>query len=500
MSVERVGRAMTWSVLARVARFAAGPIAYVVIVRSLGETDWGILSILRTISSLALIVVTAGGGNALLRFLPQLRVTGGAGRFMARFRFVLLAQAVVWGALLGVSRLVGDRVGRLVGAPGEGFTGLLLVAIGVVIFEVMLRLVTSALQSWYETRRLAIVTVAGNIAYVILLVLFLKSGTGIVGVLFAGAIVNLAMSVLLARQVFSLVCSAPEAGGEAPRVGRIFAFSLPFVATGLLNEIVWRHSEVLFLGHFAGVEAAGYFGLAYRTTQQFLEFVPLSIWPIVMAGVTEAYAKDRNRLAGSIDLYYRLLYILVMPVAALGFALSRPLVPFLFGEAMAPAAQVTQLFFVVFSYSFLYTPLSMALYVMEKSWLNMLTFAMLAAVNIGLDLVFIPRIGIDGALLSVALVLALSVAVFGVVVKRVRPDIRIPFGFVLRCYAACLPTALIALTSSRWHSVPALAIQALAGIVLLYAGFRAMRVIGAREKEMIARLPIPFKGRLIALF
>lgn len=495
-----MGRAMSWSVLAKVVRFASGPVAWVIIVRSLGETDWGILNIIRTISAFVLTLAAAGGGNALLRYLPAMRVEGGMRRFAMRFRGVMALQLVVWGLLVIVARLFGEELGRLFGAEREGFAPLLTIAAAVVVFEVMLRLVTASLQAWLETRRLALVTASGNLAYLAAIMLFLRGGAGIAGVLYAGAIVNLGMTLALLPYVRSLARGVPEKEGGGPGLGRILRYSLPFVATGLLNEIVWRHSEVLFLGHFTGVEAAGQFGLAYRVPQQILEFVPLSIWPIVMAGITESYARDRARLPEAIDLYYRMLFLLVMPVAAFGFAFSRQLVPLLFGREMLPAALYTQLFFVVFSYSFLYTPLSMALYVMEKSWLNMLTFAMLAAVNVGLDLAFIPRMGVGGAFLSVAVVLGIAVVAFGAVVRRVRADIRIPFGFVLRCYAACLPTALLALTSSRWHSAGALSFQAIAGLLLLWGGIRAMRVVGAREKAMIARLPIPFGERLTSLF
>jgi O-antigen/teichoic acid export membrane protein len=289
-------------------------------------------------------------------------------------------------------------------------------------------------------------------------------------------------------------------GAAAPGLRTVLRFSLPFVATALLNQIVWRHSEVLFLGHFTGVEEAGYFGLAYRTPQMLLEFIPLAVWPIVMAGTAEAYSRSAANLPRAIDLYYRMLFILVMPVAALGFAFARPLVPILFGEAMTPAAPFTQLFFVVFSYSFLYTPLSMALYVMEKSWVNMLVFAFLAVVNVGLDLALIPRWGLLGAFLPVAFVLVLGVLAFYTVLRRMRPDVVVPFGFIARCYAAVLPACLLALTAARWNSIAALAVQIPAGIALLIYGFRWMRVIGEGEKQLILKLPIPLKEHIIKVF
>jgi O-antigen/teichoic acid export membrane protein len=274
---------------------------------------------------------------------------------------------------------------------------------------------------------------------------------------------------------------------------------LPFVATGLLNLIVWRQSEVLFLGAFHGETAAGFFGLAYTVPQLLLEFVPLTVWPLVMAGMSEAYARNPARLPDAIALYYRLLYVLVIPVAALGFAFARPLVPVIYGNEMLPAALFAQLFFVVFSYAFLYTPLSMALYVTGKSWVNMLIFAFLAVVNIGLDLALIPRYGLWGAFVPVAFVMILGVAVFYIVSSRIVRNMYIPVLFIVRCYLAALPTAAIALAAERWSGPVALTLQIVAGVVLLIACFRFLRVMGPQERELIAKLPIPLKGAILKL-
>jgi len=183
----------------------------------------------------------------------------------------------------------------------------------------------------------------------------------------------------------------------------------------------------------------------------------------------------------------------------MGFAFSGPLVPLLFGEGMAPAAYMTRLFFVVFSYSFLYTPLSMALYVMEKSWVNMLVFAALAAVNIGLDLALIPRFGLWGAFFPVAAVMLLAVAVYRMVAGRFDSGLSIPAGFIARCYLAALPTALLGISASRWDSPIALAAQMLIGVILLLAGIKLLRLFGEREKALLLRLPIPFREKIVSI-
>jgi hypothetical protein len=70
----------------------------------------------------------------------------------------------------------------------------------------------------------------------------------------------------------------------------------------------------------------------------------------------------------------------------------------------------------------------------------------------------------------------------------------------VRCYIAALPTGLLAVTVRRWDSPAALVIQIALGAALLIAGFRVMKIVGEKEKELILKLPIPFKERIVALF
>jgi O-antigen/teichoic acid export membrane protein len=489
--MEKVGRAMSWSLVARVAAFGAN----IFVVRALSEYDWGIYSEIRTILQFAIAFVMLGVDAAILKFAPMLRVSGGAAFFTRTFRRLVLLQIGVWAAILLLSRFGGDFLGAFFRDSSGRFGFYLQVAVVCFIFE----LLNNFFQSWYETKRLAAVMIGGNALYLVLIVIAMSRGLGIAAVLVSGAAMNLLMIVLLAPRAKRLMRSV-SAAGTGPGVGAVLRFSLPFVVTGLLGQIVWRQSEVLFLGHFKGAEAAGFFSLAYRMPQMLLEFVPLTVWPIVMAGTSELYAKDAGNLPRAINVYFKLIFLLVIPVAAMGFAFAKPLIPIVYGAKMLPAALLTQLFFIVFSYSFLYTPMSMAFYVMGKSWINMLIFMTLAVIEIGLDLALIPPYGMWGAMTSVSIVLLLGVVLFHAVMRRVRPDVKMPAGFIVRCSLAAVPTCLLSVIVSRWSSPAAVALLIPIGIGLLIAGFRVMKVVGPEEKELIRKLPIPARERLLAMF
>ena len=501
MKIAKIGEAMSWNVIAKLARFISGPVAYIIIIRSLGEYRWGVLSVLKSVTGFAFVIIMMGGGKGLLKFLPELRVVGGMKTFIKTVKKLLLIQILVWLVLILAVWLFSDTIEGVYKVKTDNFQLLLVIAVVAVLFHAMLTVVMNIMQSWYETKLLGFVLIGGNIIYIAFLLLFLGCyNMGIIAVLLAGGLSNIAMVLVLFPRVSNLVKGETKQSTSVPGFSEFMKFSFPFVVTGILNQIVWRQSEVLFLGHYTGMKEAGFFELAYRVPQMVLEFIPLSIWPLVMAGISEAYSQDRKSLSKAVDLYFRLLYIVIIPITALGFAFSKAVIPILYGVKMAPAGIYTQLFFIVFSYSFLYTPMSMALYVMGKSWANMVVFLFLAIVNVGLDIVMIPVYGLWGAFIPVAFVLLLAVLAFNLMVKGFGEKVKVPAKFILRCYIAGFPAGLLVFAASIWDSPVMLGLEIIVGIILIVLGFRWMKIIGEREKEIIMKLPLPFKERIISVF
>jgi hypothetical protein len=189
----------------------------------------------------------------------------------------------------------------------------------------------------------------------------LPRGWGVLGVLVATAAGNLFASVMLVarirRNVAAIGAAGVEAGTAEARATdgagvtalRLFRFSAPLVAIGFLIQVVWRQSETLFLGHFRTAAEAGFFDLAYRLPQTALEFVPTAVWPLVMAGFSEVYARNASDLRVAIDRYYRMLFLLCMPICVTGVVLGGRLITVFYGTEMEPAAVPAQLFFAVFT-------------------------------------------------------------------------------------------------------------------------------------------------------
>ena len=497
-ATRELGRAMFWSVLARAGRFGLGLASSIIIVRALGKNDYGVLSLLRVVLVFVGIIAGAGMGQSLLKFLPLLKVAGDRQSARRIVRWVIAIQIAVWAVLLVLSYFLAGWFESMFSFKGVGT--ILWIAVALELFELAFNLVSQVLNAYYDTKLLGAANIVGHAVLIAFLLILLPAGYGVVGVFLASAAGNLASTLMVTRKVkwhLGAESSREKPGGV--EWARLFRFSLPFAVIGVLNVIVWRQSETMFLAHFRGAAEAGFFDLAYRLPQTALEFIPLTVWPIIMAGMSEAYAKDQSKLNKAIDRYYRMLFLLSAPVCVIGMTLGGRVIPILYGEAMSPAAIPTQLFFVIFPLSFLGTPLSMALYVIEKSHANLLVYTVLAIINVGLDLVLIPRFGIIGAMIPVGLAIAVSPLLYRYVLARYVSGTRIPFAFIGRCFLASSPVLIMLPFAGLIRGVLELCLAAVVACALVVFTAKRMKLLGKDELDMLGSVPIPAVNRLLKL-
>ena len=492
---KRVGQAMYWSVLSRIGRFVLGLASSIIIVRGLGKDDYGVLSLLRVVLIFVAILSAAGMGQSLLKFLPLLRVQGDREGARRLILWVIVIQAAAWAVLVVLSSVLGGWFESLFSFEGVG--KILWIAVALELFEVAFKLVTQVLTAYYDVKLLSIANVVGHAVMILGLVAFFAMDLGLVGVFAAAAVGNLASTLMvIGRFARHLERDEPAVSSGAVGMSRLFRFSVPFALIGILNVIVWRQSETIFLAHFRSAAETGFFDLAYRLPQTVLEFIPLTVWPIIMAGVSEIYAKDQSKLNESIDRYYRMLFLLSAPICVIGAVLGGRMIPILYGDAMAPAGLPTQIFFVIFPISFLGTPLSMALYVIEKSYANLVVYFALAVVNVGLDLLLIPRFGIIGAVIPVGLVIAASPAIYKHVLGRHVSGTRIPYAFIGKCFLASSPVLLLLPFTGLIRDALGLGVAVLAACVLVLVGVKTVKLLGKEERDMLGSVPIPAADRI----
>ena len=230
-----------------------------------------------------------------------------------------------------------------------------------------------------------------------------------------------------------------------------------------------------------------------------LEFAPLAIWPVVMASLSEAHALRPADLVRGTRLYFRLLFVLVVPLALTGSVLGGETYRVMYGAGMDPGAPICRAFFLVFMIGFFAAPLRMALFVRERPVTNMWIGGVGALINIDLDLALIPTMGMWGAVWAVAVALAVSGVLQYWAARRALPELGDSLGLPaardgrLGGGAARLAAAAAAGSSA---SAPGGARGRDARPV---PGERALRVFGEEERRLLLRSGLPLKPRILRL-
>ncbi len=495
-ATREVPSALAWGLLSKILVSVLAIVSNVVIVRGLGDDAYGLYSIFLNIARFLVLAVGLGLAQSILQFLPEMRVREDRRGARVLLWQALLMQVAAWVVVLGGVMLLRGWISGLFDADLEE---ILVLGTALLLCEVLWNAASNIYMAVRRMRALTAVSVIQKAALIGILLALLNAGLTVAEVLLAVAGSFVLGVLLLAGGVRgALPADRPDAQAGLS-TGRLMRYAVPVMIGALTNQILWRSSEVLIVGYYWEARDAGYVNLAYNLPQMILEFIPLAIWPIILASLSEVHTRHREDLLRGIRLYFRLIFLLVFPFAVTGFTLGGEAFHLLYGPQMAPGAPLCQAFFLIFLFSFLVTPLRMALYVKERAMVNTLVALVGAVINVGLDFVFIPRYGIWGAVPPVAIALVLSDALQYYVSRRLIPGLGIPWRYLLRVLAGSAVVLPLWLLRPHLDAPIPLGAALVGGTLAQFGLLRMLRVVGTEEQEMLMRSNLPFKRLLVRL-
>ena len=125
------------------------------------------------------------------------------------------------------------------------------------------------------------------------------------------------------------------------------------------------------------------------------------------------------------------------------------------------------------------------------------TYIFLAVINVGLDLLLIPKYGVIGAVIPVALVIVLSPFIYKRVLGRFVSGVEIPYVFIMRCFLASSPLLLILPFAHLIRGIPELVAVSIIAFFVVLVSYKQFRVVGEEERDLLASIPLPAAGRLV---
>lgn len=499
LSFASLARSGAWSVVAQATQMLGAIALSIVVVRALTPEDFGVLSLARQITALVVIASGFAMERVTLRFVPEYLH---ASRLDAARRFLLASLAL---------RLLGWAVWFLVIwalAPSINswldvdFTQELLVGTATAaVFSIFNQLRASA-TARFATGAVALASAAGAILTLLSTVFALHQGHGIVGVLMAAGIGMGAATLLLLPSAWGT--GETRRGGEgsvevADERQRIVQYALAFTGIAVLNHLVHSQTEIYFLARFVGKAAAGHFQLGFLFAQRIIDFLPLALWEVSMAGFSHLTVSEPWKVPEALKSYLVLLYLVLAPIAMFGIAFTGAAFRILYGDDMLPGAMVARAYFVIGAIAAGNAPIGMIIYAREKTGQALRAYALFAMVNLALDLALIPRFELWGAVLGIGIAKLLNVLLFARIAWAELPELRVPWRFISLCFLASSPPLLYWPLEGRFDAPLEVVVALLVAALATLAAFRLLRVVGPQERALIERAKLPLANSLLRL-
>jgi O-antigen/teichoic acid export membrane protein len=207
-------------------------------------------------------------------------------------------------------------------------------------------------------------------------------------------------------------------------IRRWWPLALPFALTFFLTNAYFR-AGVLILQQFRSFAEVGWYTFAYKPFEA-LQFIPLAIQVVVYPLLGVYFVSDPSRLKLAYDRFFKVLVLLGWPLTVGTFVLVHPINQ-IFNRSGAFTQSEPALRILAFGIVFLFA--NSAFYAMlnatNRQGLNAWATALAAAINIALNLAFIPFYGYIAASTMTVLTEAALCAFGWWFVQRNRPELRL---------------------------------------------------------------------------
>jgi O-antigen/teichoic acid export membrane protein len=289
----------------------------------------------------------------------------------------------------------------------------------------------------------------------------------------AHAAAGAALLGLRTRSRLAGAAVGPALDGATRR--RMSRYALGVSAMLVLDAIVWQQSELLFLRAFSSQAEVGFYAVSFTLVAQAMQFLPGSAGVALFPALAHAAGSgDRAALQRVYHGAVRLLAALALPAGLVGAAMAPVLLRVLYGQAFAPASPAARVLWLSGAIGALGIGPASVLYALERQRAMVIASLPVAALNLALDLVLIPRHGALGAALANGAAQAAGVCVMVTLARReVGP---LPWSSLLRTGAASLAAAGAAWLAAAGGT--GLAALARAGVAAAVVGLGALALLG----------------------
>ena len=327
----------------------------------------------------------------------------------------------------------------------------------IVFIECLNVLLLDFFRTFQQIKRYSIFSFIRTCLRIILVAYFVLAGYGIFGAAIGLLISSL---VIFLIQAFLTVSQIGITIPKFIHAGEYLAFGLPLIPATLSYWVV-NSSDHYVIGIFLGIAFVGYYSPGYILGSIIVMFVaPLAF---MLPAVLSKYYDGNNIDAVKTVLRYSLKYFLMLAIpATFGLSLlSKPLLTILTTPEIASQGYLITPFIAVSSLLVgACTVISHIIVLKKKTKITGIIWIMAAILNLGLNLIVIPYMGILGAAITTLITFTFAfILITHYTFKYLTFDIE--FGFILKSIVASIIMSLVIL---KWSPVGILSVLITIGV------------------------------------
>ena len=333
-------------------------------------------------------------------------------------------------------------------------------------------------RTFQQIKRYSIFSFMQTYLNLALVAYFVLSGYGILGAVF-GLLISSAFVFLI--MVFLVIL---EIGIKIPKFTHIreyVAFGLPTVPSNLSSWVV-NSSDRYVIGIFLGTAFVGYYSPGYALGTMISMFMaPLSF---MLPPVLSKYYDENNMNDVKTVLRYSLKYFLALAIpATFGLSLlSKPILTILTTPEIASQGYLITPFVALSALlTGAYAIFLQVMVLKKKTKIVGAIWIVAAILNLGLNLIFVPYIGILGAAITMLLAFILAfILVTYHSFKYLRFDIDL--NFILKSVFASIVMSLVII---KWNPIELLNVLIVIGVCAVVYAMILLLLKGVKKEEIM---------------
>ncbi len=442
------------------------------ITRMLSAGDYGLWVQAGTLVSLLSPIATLYLGNAILRFFAAALEPRKVARSLAAVFAIVTALGV------GLTLVAMLASGSLAAAFFEGQPVIVLLAMAGLLPDALGSICLAYFRTFRQMRRFSFFSVARPYVELVVLIVLLWTGHSLPQLLVAMIVVRSALTIVM------IVLIVRETGWSRPDFSLLpnyLRFSVPLMPTNLMLWVT-NASDRFVISYFLGVAAVGFYNPGYALGSV-VAFVSAPIMYVLPSFVYAHF--DQGRRERSVN--YLANAILLVSVTGLFMTavlggLSLPILSLLATEEMAQHGYLVTPFVALGVTAQVCTiVVSIALGCVKKTHLMAYSALAAAGLNLGLNIIFVPRYGIVAAAVTTLIAMLVDLTIRLALARRHLP-LAIDWLRLAKAMVAAGVLGSILFWLSPTGVVPLIGLTAITPVIFM-ALLLGLRVVSISDLE-----------------